>query len=70
MYIFNQGFDAVIQHRKTIESDLLCLSIGCLIEVPTSGVSNTKDSGYLQFRLKNEKKIGLYPYIKYISEIN
>ncbi|WP_312079344.1 hypothetical protein [Chryseobacterium sp.] len=70
IYILNQGFEAVIQNKKTIESDLLCLKTSKLIDVAIGATSNTKYADYLEYRLKNKKNVKIYPFTKYIEEVN
>ena len=68
IYILNQGYDAIIQDKKTIESDLLCLDTNNLGDVAVSASSNTKYSNYLEYRLKIKKNIITYPYSAYLKE--
>lgn len=70
IYILNQGFEAVIQNKKTIESDLLCLKTSNLSDVAIGATSNTKYSDYLEYRLMNKKNVKIYPFTKYIEEVN
>ena len=68
IYILNQGYDVIIQDKKTIESDLLCLNANNLINVAISATSNTKYSDYLEYRLNYKRNITTYPYTEYIKE--
>lgn len=69
-YILNQGYDAVIDNQKTIESDLISVSTDNLINLAINASSNTKYSSYLEARVKKNKNLKGYSYLQYSKENN